>query len=519
MKPFLRDLCWILPASLAAGALLTLPDPGGEWWIGWLAFAAVLLLGLSALSAVWRAAGAPRTLGWILLTALLLRLALGVTFRLLLPSAGYDTETQNAGYLFFDAFRRDTQAWTLARADQPLWRAFDKSYATDQYGGLLGLSALVYRFLTPDSHRPLLMIAAAALTAVIGIALAWRAAEGLWDARRAAWAAWILALYPETLLQGSAQMREPFLTAFLAMIFWGAVNWQTRSRRTAWPWLAGGMLGLLLFSPGVALFAVLAFGGWAYLRAARRRISWRTVAIIAGVVVLALALLWLGLSVGNLADRSPLEVLTRWLKYSGAWEAYQAERSSGWLQRIFDEMPAGLRFPFLTGYGILQPVLPAALVEPAVWLWKGIGILRALGWYALLPFLVLALLALWRQPERSERHAWFWLWLAVWLWIALSAFRAGGDQWDNPRYRSIFLLPQALLAVQAWFWQRQSRSPWLGRLLTVEAVFLVLFLYWYIARYTGWTQGQVHFFVIAGAAALLGLAIVLIGVIRDRRRA
>ncbi len=511
MKQSLRDLRWILPVSLAAGALLALPDPGGEWWIGWLAFSLILLLGGMALAALWRAAGSAWTLGWILLAALILRLGLGVAFRLLLPAAGYETETQNAGYLFFDAFRRDTQAWDLARSTQPLWRAFDKSYATDQYGGLLALSALLYRYLTPDLHRPLLLVAVAALTAALGVALAWRTVERLGEARQAAWVAWILALYPEALLQGSAQMREPFLLAFLAMLLWGLAG-----GRRAWPWLAGGMLGLLLFSPGVALFALFAFGGWAWLRADRRRISWRAALIAAGAVVLGLALLWLGLSVGNLAGRSPLEVLTQWLRYSGAWEAYQAERGSGWLQRLFDEMPAGLRFPFLTAYGILQPVLPAALVEPAVWIWKTIGILRALGWYALLPFLLLALLALWRQPER---RAWLWLWLAVWLWIALSAFRAGGDQWDNPRYRAIFLLPQAWLAARAWFWQRESRSPWLGRLLTVEGLFLALFLYWYIARYTGWTQGQVHFFVIAGAAAVLGLLVVIVGVIRDRRRA
>ncbi|MEZ0396531.1 MAG: hypothetical protein ABWK53_08915 [Anaerolineales bacterium] len=510
MKLLLRDLRWILPVSLAVGALFALPDPGGDGWMGWLAFSLIFLLGGTALAALWRAAGTARTLGWILLIALLLRLGLGLAFRLILPAAGYDTETQNAGYLFFDAFHRDTQAWDLARSAQPLWRAFDKSYATDQYGGLLGLSALLYRCLTPDFHRPLLMVAAAALTATIGLALAWRAVAALADERQAAAVTWILALYPEALLQGSAQMREPFLLAFLAMVLWGLTG-----GRRAWPWLAGGMLGLLLFSPGVALFALFAFGGWTWLRAGGR-LSWRGALIAAGVVVLGLALLWLGLSVGNLAGRSPLQVLTEWLRYSGAWEAYLAETRSGWLQRLFDEMPAGLRFPFLTAYGILQPVLPAALVEPAVWVWKTIGILRALGWYALLPFLLLAPLALWRQPQR---RAWLFLWLAVWLWIALSAFRAGGDQWDNPRYRSIFLLPQAWLAVRAWFWQRESRSPWLGRLLTVEGLFLVLFLYWYIARYTGWTQGQVHFFVVAGAAAFLGLMVVIVGVIRDRRRA
>jgi hypothetical protein len=361
------------------------------------------------------------------------------------------------------------------------------------------------------------MVTAAALMATLSIALAWRIAESLGVAPQAAAVGWILALYPETLLQGSAQMREPFLAAFLAMFVWGLVGWL--QRRRTWPWLAGGLLGLLLFSPGVALFALFAFGGWAWLRASQRRISWRGGLIAAGVAAAGLVLLWLGLSVGNLAGRPLLEVLTQWLRYSGAWEAYLAETSSGWLQRIFDEMPAALRFPFLTGYGILQPVLPAALVEPAAWIWKAIGILRALGWYVLFPFLMLAWPAVWRLSERRERNAWLWLWLAVWLWIALSAFRAGGDQWDNPRYRAIFLLPQALLAVRAWFWQRQSRSPWLGRLLAVEGVFLALFLYWYIARYTGWTQGQVHFFVIAGAVAVLGLAILLAGVIHDRRRA
>ena len=169
-------ILFILPASLLLGGLLALASPGGTWWIGWLAFTLVIFLGLAALAALWRWTGSSRTLAWILAIALLLRLGLGVAFSLLLPAAGTDSQPWNAGYFFLDPFRRDVQAWDLAVSDEPLWHALDKSYATDQYGGLLALSALAYRALSPDVHRPLLVVAIAALAAVIGLLPAWKAA-------------------------------------------------------------------------------------------------------------------------------------------------------------------------------------------------------------------------------------------------------------------------------------------------------------------------------------------------------
>jgi len=60
------------------------------------------------------------------------------------------------------------------------------------------------------------------------------------------------------------------------------------------------------------------------------------------------------------------------------------------------------------------------------------------------------LLSVWKIPDRSERRAWIWLWVIAWVWIVVSSYRAGGDQWDNPRYRVIFLLWQALLAAYTW---------------------------------------------------------------------
>ena len=69
------------------------------------------------------------------------------------------------------------------------------------------------------------------------------------------------------------------------------------------------------------------------------------------------------------------------------------ERGSGWVQKLFDEMPEWLRLPFVMVYGVLQPVLPAAFVEPTTLIWRIIAILRALGWYALLPVLILSFVA------------------------------------------------------------------------------------------------------------------------------
>ena len=78
----------------------------------------------------------------------------GVATTVLLPDNGFDTEQQNAGYLFYDAYRRDLQGWDLAVSDQPLWASFREEFTTDQYAtGLLSLSAAVYRYLSPDAHR------------------------------------------------------------------------------------------------------------------------------------------------------------------------------------------------------------------------------------------------------------------------------------------------------------------------------------------------------------------------------
>ena len=519
MKTLLRDLRWILPASLGLGLTLSLLGPG-TWWIGWLAYAFVLTLGLLALTVLWRSAGAPRTLMLMLLLALFLRLGLGMTFSYILPPYGNDTQVQNSGYIFRDAFTYDSEAWELASSGDPLWKAFDKSYGSeDQYGGLLFFHSLFYRFLSPDAHRPWLMVLLSALAGAIGVALAWKGARQSWGESVAMVVGWIMALYPESLLVGSSQIREPFLILFIAMALWGVVDWLANRHRTAWLWLAGSLLGMLLFSPGVVVAALVGLGVWAWLREKERRISWWLVAGVAVVVVLAALLL--GEVVGGTLQvpGGPLANLVNWLRYSANYGAYVTEQNSGWLQNIFSTLPEPLHLPFIIGYGIAQPVLPAAIgVLKGVWPMRVLGILRGLGWYALLPFLLYSLRSIWKTADKRERIAWLWLWLVSWVWIIISAARAGGDQWDNPRYRVILLLFQAALAAQALTWQRATRDRWLGRLLAVEGVFLVLFSYWYISRLAGLGLRVFHVFIVFSAIAIISAAILIGGWLWDRRQ-
>ena len=166
------------------------------------------------------------------------------------------------------------------------------------------------------------------------------------------------------------------------------------------------------------------------------------------------------------------------MRYTVQFDSQKLEQDSGWVQTIFSHVPLSLHLPLIIGYGIAQPVLPDAIGSPAVWPMWALAILRGLGWYALLPLLLYGIYPIWKMTDKRERLAWLWLWVVVWVWILISAARGGGDQWDNPRYRTILLVFQAILAVQVISIQQQSHERWLGRLLAIEGVFVVCFAIW-----------------------------------------
>jgi hypothetical protein len=472
---------------------------------------------------------------WIIAISFALRLLVGVGIHLGLPIYGHEDEDDKAGYVFTDAHMRDDQAWELASSDRPILDAFSREFVSDQYGGLLAFFSLVYRYLSPDAHRPLILILISAVVAALGIPFLWKGTKQVFGEKVAFASAWIFALYPESILLGSSAMREPYLLTFSAMALYGFVYGVSQLAReggsrlpdskNAKVWLALGILGMLLISPAVALAHLVIFAGWAFFTNERRNFSWKSVLIFA--VIFAAGLLFLSASLnrsGQFDAASPLGVINDWLRLTVKWDAYQLERDSGWIQKLFDEMPEWMRLPFVAVYGILQPVLPAAIVAPTVPLWKAIYILRATGWYVLLPALIMSFEAAAVQKESQKRKNTersrsiiLWLSLLIWTWILLSALRGGGDAWDNPRYRTILFVWQAILAGYVWVWWHETRNVWFTRVVLCEAAFLLVFTQWYASRYFHW-GGQLPFAMMVALIAGLWGIILGVGWWLDKKR-
>ena len=474
---------------------------------------------------------------WIVAIAFALRLLVGLGIHFGLPVYGHaDSEDDRAGYVFTDAHRRDDQAWELASSDRPILDAFTDKFAYDQYGGLLAFSAFVYRYLSPNTHNPVILIVISALVAALGIPFLWKAVNQVFGEKVAVSAAWIFALYPESILLGSSAMREPYLLTFSAMVFYGFIfgirelsapqgyapvdnaSKLAESKMAPRIWLAIGLLGMLLVSPAVALAHLVIFAGWIFFTNENRKLSWNSILIF--VVIFAVGLLFLSASLnrsGQFDSSSPFGVVNDWLERTVKWDAYILERESGWIQKLFDEMPEWMRLPFVAVYGVLQPVLPAALVAPTVPIWKAIYILRSLGWYVILPALIMSFGAGAGQESSKNRNLVLWLSLLTWTWVLLAALRGGGDAWDNPRYRTILFVWQSILAGVVWVWWRETRNVWFVRVVLCEVAFLVVFTQWYASRYFHW-GGQLPFAVmIALIAGLWGL-IIGVGWWRDRKR-
>lgn len=512
----LKDFLYIVPTSLALGIEFTSVQ-NGNWVIGFLSFSFLFLISFVFLKTAHGWSNGGKTLAIIIVLGFFLRILAGVTLHLGLPIYGHEDEDDRAGYVFTDAHKRDTQAWTLATSDLPITDAFNRKYATDQYGGLLAFNALIYRYLSPDAQRPLLLILFSAFFAALGIPFLWKAVNEVFG-EKVAWAsAWIFALYPESILLGASAMREPYLLTCSAFALWGFLRIfnhagddpSAKNIRNGWFTLGLSLLGMLLVSSPTALITIVVLIGWSFFTKEKNQISWKAMVTIAAVFMLGVVFLSLSLNrSGQFESSSPLYVINGWLKSAVKLEAYKMEGDSGWVQKILGDQygetvykPSWYRLPFLVGYGVFQPVLPATLIYPTKPIWRILGILRATGWYALLPMLILSFGAANRSGSSKTRNVLLWLSLLAWIWILLAALRGGGDLWDNPRYRTILFLWQAVLAGYVWVWWRETRNPWLPRIVLMEVVFLVIFTHWYGSRYYHWA-GQLPFPVMV--ALILG---------------
>jgi hypothetical protein len=456
---------------------------------GFLSFLVVLALCAGLIWLTWRTLRAekpPAWLLWVTLGAIVFRLVLAVVWFVALPAGGYDTDVQNAGYVMEDAFNRDRAALDLARSDQPLISSFQGLSSTDQYGGLLFLSAFVYRYLSPAIHQPLLVAVLAATVSGLAVAFTWAVARRLWGDRVAWLAAWALALYPEAALLGSSQMREAFMVCLVPLSLLGLQR--VFKKQPGWGLLAVAFGAALFFSwPFVSsllillALAYLAETKWALLRDLR---FW-----FAALAVLVLGLAYVFL----VKDAAQL-----WLVQSARWQAYVSANASGWVARQFERMPLWAQLPYLMVYGIFRPLLPAALAAGGPPIWVAIGIWRALGWTALLAFLVYAsYLALRSGAWKRWPGA---LLAASWIVTLTASYRGGGDLWDSPRYRSAFAAVHVALAAWAWVEHRQTKDPWLRRTAVSLGLMLLWFVPWYLRRYTAFTWPIVEIYQVIGVS-------------------
>jgi hypothetical protein len=171
-----------------------------------------------------------------------------------------------------------------------------------------------------------------------------------------------------------------------------------------------------------------------------------------------------------------------WLKNTLYYDAYLTEAESGMVASLVGIIGTRWRLPFVILYGLIQPVLPAALVYQSLPVWKGIAILRAAGWYFAIPFLLYGVGAIWKEARKNQNWGLFWLTMLMLVWVVVSSARAGGDQWDNPRYRAIFLPWLALIIGWIWQYLRQTRAAWFWRIAFLESAFVLLFTNWYLNR-------------------------------------
>ncbi len=486
--------------GICIGGILAFVAPAGSVVDSWLAYGTILALACVGLALAWRSLGGGRSLAWMLVLTFGLRLAIGAALQTMLPSYGNRSEPELKGYLFYDAFARDRAAWKLAQSNQPLAAAFSGEYADqDQYGGLLAISASVYRLLSPHAQRPLLTVLLGSFFYALGLPFLIAAIRSRWGKFAALAAGWIYALYPQSVLLGASQMREPFLMGAIGLAVWAVIVFPQK-KWISLGTLAGCAAWMAVINARIAIAASGVLLVWLALDQVNnlsprlRRWSW-LILILAGA----------GIAFGS----------WNWLSGSGTWDIQLLQVGSGMVDKRLEELPTALRLPFVIAYGVAQPVLPAAIADITLPLRQTISILWAVGWYVLAPVLVFAFFAVWRAQPDSDRRVLVWLALSALLWTLLSAVRGGGDQWDNPRYRALFLPWMGLLAGWAWQWARERHNPWLGRIYLVSLVFIAAFMAWYLSRYAHWFGGLQFWFVVAGVV-ILSTAILAGGWWHDR---
>jgi len=479
---FRKALPW-LGVIVLLSVVLSLLDKRGVSFTGLSAYfilCSILALVIVGTGRVVFREGIPANVGRAFAIALVIRLVIGVVLYHALPEFGYDEKPQNVGYVFADAYRRDVDSYQLARSPEPLTDAFTKPSGDDQYGGFEFLSALIYRCLSPDVRRPFLILLLCAFLSALAVIPTWGFVNATFGSKIATGAVWVLVLYPDAILLGASQMREPLIIFALSFALYGYARVREDQVKAGLIIILLSALFILPISPPYTFFILVIIGLiWAFDgRLGFLRAKWLLLILL---VIVAFVLIFLIRSWSEVVEGSGFQVIVEWLKSLSATDKIEEiVNDSDWTRHLKRSLPEWALFPVFVFYGIFRPFLPAAIIDSGAPIWRIIALWRGLGWFSLLPFLIYA-------PFAAVRHAgWRSLPTAVsilsWTTILISSYRGVGDQWDNPRYRTAFLVLQAVLIGWAWVKSREMNGRWMGRVAVLVLSVTMLFTLWYAFR-------------------------------------
>jgi hypothetical protein len=281
--------------ALAVGITFPFLDKSGFSFSGFIAYFLVSIAALLLLRVGWRSIsnlGPPQWLQLAVIIAVGIRLLVGVGLFTSLPKFGYqDSKPHQTGYIYQDAYERDKDAWRFAISEAQLLSAWTDADLSDQYGGLHFISTSIYRIISIDEHRPLLIVLLTATFGSLAILFTWSSSKRMFGDRVATVAVWIVALYPEAVLLSASQMREPFLITALALGLDGYSQIRAEKFRAGMIRSLVAVLIALVLSPpfSLVLIGILAFAWLSEGRAQGRQRIWATISVIllgaAGIVL------------------------------------------------------------------------------------------------------------------------------------------------------------------------------------------------------------------------------------------
>ncbi len=425
-----------------------------------------------------------------------------LAFLILAPVAllvwGYSTNRNLKGLVQLDAVNAVDTAWIAAQPGNSLIGAFH-SGPGDNTGGITTMGMVVFRLLSPDLERTLLLGLFASVFTSLTVIAVYRLGRGFFPPGAAKAAALIAAIYPEAVMIGSSHQQQGYITLIFSMALLALAGVIRNTEPVAGdPGLPGrrnaaillGSMTVLGFFVGyqfsiLGVLCGVAFTLW--LVDPKKRIG-RILWIGAGAVVAVLVVLRV-LSALDIIP-SAWDVLFRQYRYlySMAWDEFDKLKAAGggdFFQTVLLTMEKGPAFLLAAVYGLVRPALPAAIgyrnpTAEGGFFWQLLNIYRSLGWYIILPLLLYGTLKslrgiLSRKPEAI-------LMLIFWVVAIVGSYRAFGDEWDNPRYRLFAIAPMALLAAWAWMTQREQKDPWFMRIVIPFAAAAISLTVWYILR-------------------------------------